>query len=395
MATFYHDQKLIRPFLHWLKVKDIPHLKKIDIGVQNLPGLEQISLQGIENSVPDAYFCDNESWSVIIESKVQSSISNSQLRRHQEKAKKYGYDKNTLVVIAVDAPKKPLPGVIYVTWKSIYQWFIAKSPRSSLASYFTDYMEIYESKMLAQDYNIKGTITMFSGFHFTKDTPYTYREGKRLIKILGQEFRKNTRLVHSLSIDPSSEGRSKIKQGENGAVWDFIRLEKAKSEKMFTSYPHATMVIRPTSACVAITIPNGIKGGIKKILKENGLDQFYALLKNIEHNLHKPIKNVPDSKPIIYLYQRFYRSQSSLPRTDGSVEVDLRTLVNQDNRKFRHQPMWIEAIFNLLTNKKTNMQFGIEARFPLSAKCMQSAKALDVMVDAWIAMKPIIEFITK
>ena len=247
--------------------------------------------------------------------------------------------------------------------------------------------------MLAQDYNIEGTITMFSGFHFSEDSPYTYREGRRLIKILGQEFRKKQPLIKQLGIDPEGKGRPAITKGDDGSVWDFIPLKKTGSSATFTSHPHATMVIRPNTAAVAVTIPNGIKGGVKTRLKNAGLVHFQNLLERIERNLHEPIGKVENSMPLIYLLQRHYTSQRSHPRRDGIIEVDLRTMVHHKDKGFKHQSMWTEAIFNLLTNKRTNIQFGIEVRFPHAAKPMQSAKAIEVMADAWIAMRPIIDFV--
>ena len=146
ISTLYHDRKLIRPFLHLLGIATIPHLKNIDIGVQSLPGQEQMSNHEEQDSVPDAYFCDNESWAVIIESKVQAGISNNQIRRHQKKAKRYGYDDSVVVVIAVNPPERRLSGVRYSTWKSVYKWFASRMKKSSWARHFVDYMEIYESK---------------------------------------------------------------------------------------------------------------------------------------------------------------------------------------------------------------------------------------------------------
>jgi len=391
ISTLHHEPKLIRPFLSWLKVKNIPPLKDIDIGIQSLPGQEQSPILENQNSVPDAYFCNNESWAVIIESKVQAGISNNQLRRHQNKAKSYGYDNNAVVVIAVNAPKTHLARVIYVTWKQVYKWFVNKAGISSWATCFVDYMEIYESKMLAQNYNIKGTMTMFSGFHFSKENPYTYREGKRQIKVLGEEFRKKKRLVKGLGIDPKGDGRPAITRGGEGAVWDFIPLIFAKGAA-FTSYPHATFGVWPKVAIVAITVPHCIRGGFKNKLKDIGIDGFKDLLKEIEKNLRGPIKKAPGTKPLVYVVQRHYKSQRSSPETDGRIEVDLRTLIDIPNSTLKHQPMWAEAIYEILINKKTNIQFGIEPRFPYTAKCMQSEKAVEVMVDAWIAMKPLIEF---
>lgn len=391
ISSLYHDRKLIRPFLHFLNICNIPPLKNIDLGVQSLPGQEQSICQEERDSVPDAYFCDNDSWAVIIESKVQAAISNNQLRRHQKKAKNYGYINSIVVVISVDPPNRHLSGVKYITWKSIYKWFAARLEKSSWVRHFVDYMEIYESKMLAQNYNIQGTITMFSGFHFTEESPYTYREGKRLIKVLGQEFRKNKRLINKLGIDPKGEGRPALTRGDEGAVWDFIPLKFAKGAA-FTSYPHATYVIRPKNAGVAITVPHRIKVSFKNKLKNIGIDGFKKLLREVEKNLRKPVMMARGTKPLVYIVQRHYKSQRSTPETDGRIEVDLRTLIDSPDTNLKHQPMWAEAIYEILINKKTNIQLGIEPRFPFTAKCMQSEKAVEVLVDAWIAMKPLIEF---
>lgn len=391
MSALHYDSKLIRPFLGFLKVNNIPPLKDINIGVQSLPGQDQSSNHKKHDSVPDAYFCDNESWAVIIESKVQARILNNQLRRHQRKANNYGYDDNVVIVISVNPPKRRLSGVIYVTWKSVYKWFVARIEKSSWARHFVNYMEIYESKMLAQDYNIKGTITMFSGFHFSKEVPYTYREGKRQIKVLGEEFRKNKRLIKGLGIDPEGDGRPAITRGGDGAVWDFIPLKFAKGVA-FTSYPHATFGIGSKVSIIAITVPHGIKGGFKNKLKNIGVDGFKDLLERVEKNLRRPVKKAPGTKPLVYVIQRHYKSQRSSPETDGRIEVDLRTLVDIPNSTMKHQPMWAEAMYSILINKKTNIQFGIEPRFPYTAKCMRSEKAIEVMIDAWIAMKPLIEF---
>jgi hypothetical protein len=391
ISALYNECNLVRPFLNWLKVKNIPPLKNIEISLQQLPGEDSQILTSDYDSVPDACFCDNENWAVLIESKVQAGISTNQLERHLKKAIRYCYNDIYVILITVDLPKQKLPThVHHVQWKEIYQWFAIKSEKSNWARYFVEYMQIYESKMIAQNYNIRGTITMFKGFQFDKDNPYTYQEGKRLLRVLGREFRKNNHLKRKLGIDYKSEGRPKITKGDGGSVWDYIPLKNSKG-KTFTSYPHATMAISPKEACVAITVPNGIKGGIKKRLKEGGVHNFYNVLEKIENNLRNIIKKAPDTTPFICVQQRFYKSQRSYPRTDGRIEVDLRTIINDKGTGLRHQPQWTEAIYNILTNKRTNLQLGIEVRFPFSAKCMQSSRAVDVMVDAWIAIKPILD----
>jgi len=391
VSALHYERKLVLPFLNWLKVKNIPPLKNIKIVQQQLPGEDSQILTSDCDSIPDACFCDNENWTVLIESKVQAHISTNQLERHHKKAIRRGYNDIYVILITVDLPKQKLPPYVHhVQWKKIYQWFATKSENSNWARYFVEFMQIYESKMIAQNYNIRGTITMFKGFQFDKDNPYTYQEGKRLLKVLGQEFRKNNHLKRKLGIDYKSEGRPAITRGDGGSVWDCIPLKNSKGTT-FTSYPHATMAIRPKEACVAITVPNKIRGGIRKRLKERSVDNFYDVLEKIEKNLRNIIKKAPGTTPFICVQQRFYKSQRSYPRTDGCIEVDLRTIINDKGTGLKHQPQWIEAIYNILTHKRTNMQLGIEVRFPFSAKCMKSSKAVDVMVDAWIAIKPILD----
>ncbi len=80
---------------------------------------------------------------------------------------------------------------------------------------------------------------------------------------------------------------------------------------------------------------------------------------------------------------------------DGRVEVDLRTVLSTAKGPLKHQPGWLECIFKLLVNKRTNMQWGIELHCPHSEKEMQSAKAIDIMVDTWVAMTPLMDFVAS
>lgn len=57
--------------------------------------------------------------------------------------------------------------------------------------------------------------------------------------------------------------------------------------------------------------------------------------------------------------------------------------------------MWFESIYQILTNKKTNIQWGIDVHFPYGIKVMQSKKALRIFSETWIAMKPLIDFVTE
>jgi hypothetical protein len=261
-----------------------------------------------------------------------------------------------MVVIAVESPKRSLPNrTEFVYWKDLYRWFAKKADDSIWIKHFIEYLQVFEAKMLAQDYNIRGTLTMFDGFKFNDKNPYTYSEGKRVIKLLGEEFRKNKRLMREIGLDSSGKGRAAITRGKDGGVWDFIPLRKARNATLFTEYPHATMGIHPKWTSVAVTIPNGVRGGIKGHLKEIGKDGFCDLLSSIEQRLRRVLKAAPNSQPIFYLVQRHYKTQRSSPVVDGRMDVDLRTALNS-GIGLKYQPMWFESIYNILVHKKTNIQ---------------------------------------
>ena len=394
-CTLVNEPKLIRPFLKWLKVDKVPHLKDIQIGIQQSPGQEAIEEKQGKGGLPDMCFFDDKGWAALVECKVQSNISIAQLHRHRKTATRYGYEQAYMVVIAVEPSKRLLPNrTQFVSWKDLYSWFTKRTKDSIWTKHFIDYMQVFEAKMLVQDYDIRGTLTMFDGFRFNDKSPYIYSEGKRLIKLLGEEFRNNKRLMRELGLDPSGKGRGAITRGEYGGVWDFIPLRKARNATLFTEYPHATMGINPKWTSAAVTIPNGIRGGIKGHLKEIGKDRFCDLLCSIEQRLRRALLTVPSSQPMFYLVQRHYMSQRSSPVVDGRMDVDLRTALNS-NSGLKHQPMWFESIYNILIHKKTNIQWGIDVHFYHSDKVMQSRKAIKAISEAWIALKPLIDFATE
>ncbi len=386
------DKKLIRPFLHWLRVTGVPALNTIKIGQQHVPG-KPIKEQGEDDTgLPDACFYGEDGWAVLIESKVQAGISIPQLRRHVKTAGRYGYDNPTLILLAVDGPARALPsGMWYVAWKEVYAWFARRAGSSDWARRLAEYIEVLESKMIANDYNIRGTLTMFNGFHFDEDHPYTYHEGKRLLRLARQELLKNTRLVKTLQLDSTSEGRPAITRGQHDDVWDFIPLKAAKGAA-FTGYPHVTVALLPSSVQVLLIVPNGATGTISK-LKNLGFDNFCALILNIEKRLRPITQKVPGSQPMLRALQRHYKSQRSIPVHDGELRFDLRALRQSRGTTVKYQPTWAELIYELMTHKRTNIQMAVDVYLPYSAKVMQSPQAIDVIAETWIAMKPFLDFV--
>jgi hypothetical protein len=166
------------------------------------------------------------------------------------------YPDPIIVVIAVGKPVEELVDAdVFVKWSEVYAWFSKRLTRGSWAEHFVRYVEVFESKQLAEGYGINGTLTMFNGFHFSADNPYTYREGKRLIRLLGDELQRRKDL-HDIGVDPEGKRRGAIKGKGAQRVWDFLPLVVAKDAALFTHFPHFTMSISHDAPTASITIPN-------------------------------------------------------------------------------------------------------------------------------------------
>jgi hypothetical protein len=393
VCTLQSDPKLIRPFLKkCLRVRgDFPK-RKIQIVEQQVPGESVSGNESESKGLPDACFYDNNRWAVLLESKVQAGISLNQLERHNKTAKRYGYENSAVVLISVDQPKKSLPSfALSMEWREVYGWFNKQASNS--ARIFVEYMRVFESQMIARKYNIRGTITMFDGLHFHKE-PYTYEQGKRLIRLFTAELKLHPGL-RELGIDPKGEGRPAIKGSGQDGVWNFLSLKRARRAKQFTSFPHFTIGVKRDYASAALTIPNGMKGGFKrKLNQEGGQQRFQELMVFIEKQL-RPIIRETGAKPIIYAHQRHYATQSSLAETDAKLVADLRTFISGSKSKVKFQPQWLDAIYHVLCQKESNIQLGVEVQSPYGSRAVASQKIVDCYAKAWIAMKPLLDFVLK
>ncbi|HUG20047.1 MAG TPA: hypothetical protein VMM56_13770, partial [Planctomycetaceae bacterium] len=262
VMTLTHDRKLLRPFLDFLDIREIPSINTLSIIEQQIPGSPQSALEEDESKgLPDACVFSDNGWAVLFECKIQAQINAAQIRRHRNTAIRHDFKSPHLIVIAVDKPDRVTDSDVKTfEWKELYSWFSHRMSDSFWAREFVRYMQTFEQKMLAKDYDIRGTITVFDGIRFDADNPYTYREGKRLIRLLGDllQARKD---LHKIGVDPKGERRSAITGKGGEGVWDFLPLVASRNAKQFTDFPHLTIALRKAHTIAAVTIPNGVKGG--------------------------------------------------------------------------------------------------------------------------------------
>tara|TARA_R110002049_G_scaffold285698_4_gene467037 strand:+ start:186283 stop:186969 length:687 start_codon:yes stop_codon:yes gene_type:complete len=228
MVTLDRERHLLTSFLNFLGVRNAPKENRLTLTEQRLPGDASDESPALtETGLPDGAIFDADGWAVLIESKVQAKLTKNQLVRHIKTTEARGYKSPQLVVITVDEQLSPLlPGCICVTWCELYAWFAKRADRSQWAGTLVEYMRVFEQQMIWENYQIRGTITMFDGFHFAAKTPYTYAEGKRLIKLLRQELIKHPDL-NAIGVDPKGKGRGAITGQKQVGVWDYMPLKQA------------------------------------------------------------------------------------------------------------------------------------------------------------------------
>lgn len=393
ICTLSNDHKLIRPFLKWLKIGSIPSVR-LRLVEQQLPGANVSGEENDEKGLPDACIFDDENWALLIESKVQASVSRDQLERHLKSAARNGYEDAHVVVITVNKVCNGLPErAKAVEWRELYKWFHKFTTTSTWARTFVEYMQVFESRMIAEDRLKQGTLTMFDGLRFDEDNLYTHREGKRLIRLLRDEL-KQRKDLKELGVDPNGKGRLAITGCGADLVWDFLPLEQAQGA-VFTAFPHLTLLMNSETAKAAVTVPNGVKGGFRTKLKEGTVEGFRELVTKLERALRRAkwVKKSKGAKPILYVEQGHFLGQKSPRITDGRIEVDMRTLSGCSKAAVKYQPEWIDAIYNLLTHKRSNMQFGVEVRFKYDCPILKSREVVDLFADTWVALKPLLDFV--
>jgi hypothetical protein len=388
------DRSLLVPFLRWLGIQEIPKPRSLMLTEQQVPGILQQDAEDLDaKGLPDAAIFDDDGWAVLFECKVQAHVKIGQLIRHRETAKRHGFESSWIVVISVDECPANLPAkMVAKAWRDVYSWFNLRATKSPWAQELVHYMRVFERKLLSNDYQIRGTITVFDGLRFDEENPYTYREGKRLIRLLGDELQERNDL-HDIRVDPKGERRSAITGKRAELVWDFLPLKVARGTDQFTSFPHLTMVIHRSYAAAAVTVPNGVKGGFKSKLSSLGIEGFRELMGELEHRTRSLLKLSPGARPLLYLSQRHFLSQSSPAERDAHLEADLRTSFQPGRSAVREQPQWLNAAYDLLINKRSNMQFGTEIRFRYSCPLLRSRKAADLFAETWKAFSPLIDFV--
>ena len=382
LATVLHqDRKLLSDFLKKFGPRTFPSVHKLKIIEQSIPGrIELAEGESLRRGLPDAVIFDDAGWALVIESKINDTLKKEQLNRHFKTIRKCGFENVAGLAITRDKSKSDFEDWKLISWKDVYSWGSQQKSNSQWAKFMVDYFNVAETKMADDGYLKEGTITEFSGISFD---PYTYLEGKRVLRLLTQKLRDNRRFVNQMGLD-ASEGRSSIT--EQARLWDFLRFKLPDGVDLaFHDFPHCTVGIGPEVAEAMITFPHGMSTKLRKRLHRDSFEEFAGRLQKACTAVTRSLPEINAYSPIVRVQQRRYKTQRSVPFVDGKVEFDLRTILGERDPHFgpriKPQKQWAQGAYELLRNKKSNIQFQIGAMFLYN----QSDELNDKTADRYFA----------
>ena len=385
----HEDRTLLRKFLAWIEAKPPVREGKLVVAEQNLPGDPPESEEEAERrGLPDIVIHDGNAWCLLVESKVQAELTDDQLTRHERTLRRRGFD-NVVRVVLTKAGVNVRGTIVALTWSGLYEWLGRDCAGREWAERLRAYLRDAELRLAREGYLTEGTLTMFDGFQFSSENPYTYGEGKRLLKLAMEELRKD-RALKALGMDPDAQGRGAITGRGQRGVWDFLSLTDRPKHGSFTSYPHLTLSIHADHLQAAITIPNGVVSAVRRRLIDLGVEGLIEL----NAQILKRARQIMSRGGWIeaYAVQQHFASQRSRAVVDARLDFKLETChTGGDKARVKRQPEWVKLFAELLSRKKANIQFGYVVHLPWGTKGLDSRESLALIVESWQALKPLLD----
>lgn len=398
LTALHEDHLLLGNFIAWATNKQTPTSpSQFHILEQSLPGEEepQDEDEAERRGLPDGCIYDDNGWGLLIESKIAAPLELDQLQRHRRTAEKRGLINPLLLALIARIAVHPLPDdVVIRQWTELYKWLEYQNRSSDWPRCLRGYMEVLESKLPKEEYLTGGTLTVFTGIPFEKKNPYSYLEGKRVLRLAMDELRVRNDLKQQLGIDQKTPGRSAITGKDSTGVWDFLRLEEAGDAVNFTEFPHLTLSIHREYLHAIVIVPHGIRNDFRHNLLDGGIEKFRSLFESILMEFSKLLGKVEGAFPCVEVVQRRYPTQRAVPFMDAKLEFDLRTGFENSfglAKSAKTQPEWLEAAYNALLRKNSNLQLAVGTKF-IYERCPEVRKEeiLNHISNAWISCKPLI-----
>lgn len=380
------DRGLLKNFLRWLGDPPPGPARSLFIKEQSLPGdPPESDIEAERKGLPDIVIHDGLSWSLVIESKVQATLTADQLYRHERTLRRRGF--TAIHLLALTKGTVSSRATFAKTWAEVYRWLGRAPQRGEWAERLRVYLRAAEVRLAREGYLDEGTLTMFDGFPFSDNNPYTYGEAKRLLRLALKELRHDRRL-RQLGIDARADGRPAITGRSASVVWDFLPLAK-RPRGAFTQYPHLTLAIHSDHLEVSLTIPDAVGSDIRRRLRSLGPERLVAINAEILRNAKPLLKRGAQIRA--YALQRHYTSQRSPAISDAMISFRLETSQEKQIDGVKRQPEWMMAFAELARRKRSNIQFQYRVEFRWGeTPGLDSRDALKLIADSWIALNPLL-----
>jgi hypothetical protein len=394
LATALHESpELLRSFLLDLVGVEPPR-SELRIHEQAVPGeTEPDTEEELERrGLPDMWIHDaDETWSLVVECKVDARLTLDQLDRHAKTARRQGFDRVETLTITARKPGLKLPrGVRSILWSDVYTWAHQHWPDHLWAQRMARYFEIAERKMSENGYLKDGSLTTFAGIPFKTEEPYHYGDAKRVLRLIMGELRQRPDLREAFGVKRFGQGRAAITGTRGTSVWDFLPI--GASDEGFTAAPHLTLGLHQRTLEMMLTLPNGMKGDYRSAVTEGGFDGFRKRVEQCGRALLPLSRRAEGARPTIYLLQRHYKSQRSNPVQDARMELDLRTVLARPRQPVdgsKHQPGWLEGLWEVYNTRRSNLQMGVGMHVPYGP-ATRSEKVLDLVVETWVGASSVL-----
>lgn len=391
MTALQEDRKLLSLFLREvIGIRPPCRASELTVIEQQYPDEHELSEEEADRrGIPDGWIY-RDAWCVFLESKLTARFAAEQIHRHRRTAARKGFTAITPVAITT-MKQAALPDTVQLEWQHVYAWLRKHRSLSRWPSRAAEYLEIAEAKLIESERLREGTLTMFAGFPFGRDEPYSYLQGKRVLVLAMDELKRRRTLVKRLGVNLEASGRPAITGSHGEGVWDYLSLASSGIVESHTSYPHLTLSVRTRDIEAVLTIPNAVNSKMRRGLRELRHEGFQEKIAEVVSNLQPLLRQHPNATPCFRGIQRRYPSQRAEPYIDARIEFDLRTAVPQ-KRSAKLQPQWQRAAYEAFVDKRGSnyqMQIGVVFRYD---RCMlDTPKALDAVADAWLACKPFVD----
>jgi hypothetical protein len=395
-TSLAEDPALLRSFLRWLDVVP-PRREPLHLVEQRLPGEADDRPETSESDtrrLPDAWIHAASGWALLIESKVAAPIDAAQLRGHLGIAERRGFSDVRLVVLSPNAPTRVLPDRCqHRRWRDLYVWACGEAPRSAWATHLIRYLPVAEQRMVNDQYLQEGTLTTFTGIPFGAEVPYTYLEGKRLLRLLMPELRADASL-DAIGVDRSGAGRPTITGAALPSVWDFLPLAGADPDERFNRYPHLTLSIQRDRTIAHLTLPNDLHGPFRHALVAGGYEAFKTAIGAFIERARSVLSADAGAVPYIEVLQRHYVQRTSAIY-DAVLEFDPRTAFRNDSG-IKPQEQWLRCTFDVIANRESNLQVDIGLVFSYDrSQVVRSPDFARLAAASWCATEPVLTLIRE